>query len=445
MPDSSVHTSEQMIQYIETSEESDNIDAKGPMTWDGAEESAGLAKDIAAFANSRDGGVLVIGKHERSPGQFDLNGVSEDQARSFETTKVATWINNRFAPAVRLVCQRVEHEGSTFIVILVSEFEDIPILCTKSYQYPDSKKQILREGTIYVRTANAESAPLRSVEELRSLIGLATTKRADQMLQLFDAMLKGRPLTAQTTDAEEFARELKEVLSSLDADLRLDVDAGYWQLVFHPSGYNADRWPGVEEQETLIREHAVRILSEFPGCRKGTVPREWGISNDIYGPQWGFTRSGLLVHRVAFFENERSFPNPWRTVGGQPDPDIPAGEWIDFKTNVLAMIESFMFMKRMVHEYDTDESLEYEILAAPIAGRALVSMDPLVDVGRGARDPCRANRFHRGRSVPVGEFLAGWEDECARAMKQFFDLFPEVRISHEILMKWVEKFKDRKF
>ena len=36
-----------LVRFIEASGESDHIDAKGPMSWDGAVGAAALAKDIA--------------------------------------------------------------------------------------------------------------------------------------------------------------------------------------------------------------------------------------------------------------------------------------------------------------------------------------------------------------------------------------------------------------
>lgn len=55
---------DQLVKFLLATSENDNIAAKAPMKWDGAVESAKLAKDIAALANSRDGGVLVVGKTE---------------------------------------------------------------------------------------------------------------------------------------------------------------------------------------------------------------------------------------------------------------------------------------------------------------------------------------------------------------------------------------------
>lgn len=106
-PGPSVPAPERLIQWIECSGESDNIDAKGPMKWDGQANSAALAKDIAAFCNSLDGGVIVIGKTESAPGKFEYTGLTPKDAESFEPTRVANWLNSRFcAIGVRLGSER---------------------------------------------------------------------------------------------------------------------------------------------------------------------------------------------------------------------------------------------------------------------------------------------------------------------------------------------------
>lgn len=140
--------SEQLISYITAAGENDNIDAKAAMAWDGADNSAKLTKQIIGFANSRDGGVLVIGKEEVQPGKFHLSGVSSDQADSFDQTKVTTWINNHCDPSVRVQVCRQGHDGKEFIVIVVTEFDEIPILCIRQFPPNGSKDLILRKGTL---------------------------------------------------------------------------------------------------------------------------------------------------------------------------------------------------------------------------------------------------------------------------------------------------------
>lgn len=46
------------------SEENSDVDAMASMAWNEGKALAALAKDIVAFANSRDGGTIVIGKSQ---------------------------------------------------------------------------------------------------------------------------------------------------------------------------------------------------------------------------------------------------------------------------------------------------------------------------------------------------------------------------------------------
>ena len=356
----------ELVRYIAYSGESDNIDAKGPTCWDGGVESAKFAKDIAAFANSRDGGVIVVGKEEPSPGQFVLKGLTPQQADSFDSTKVAAWINNRFSPPIRLVCHRQEHDGRAFIVITVAEFDDVPVMCIKSYQDPQNAKTILlKERTIYVRTANAESAPLGCVEELRSLIGLAVRKRGDELLSTFNAMLKGRSLVEAPSDDEQFDREISEVMPALNLKTSDPDRPGAWCMWFHPGKYDRERWPERETLESLVRKHAVRLANDFPPYYRGTHPREWGIANDLYGEVWTLTHSGLFIFYKQFRENKQPYRIPWMDPNGQEEPTIQPGMWIEYEWSMWIVVQLFMFMARMASECDPDRQCDTNCRLVP--------------------------------------------------------------------------------
>jgi hypothetical protein len=443
-PVSSSCSSEELIGFVTYSGESDNIDAKGPVAWDNGVDAASLAKDIAAFANSRDGGVLVIGKVETRPGEFDLKGLTVAQADSFDQTKVTTWVNNHFEPPIRFVCHRVKYDDKLFVVITVGEFEDIPHLCVKAFQDPaHPKKAIIQASTIYVRTANAESAPLRSVEELRTLIGIATKKRGDELVATFSAMLKGRPLIESPTDDEQFETQLQQVSAAIVPSS--EEDTGCWELWFRPSSYIADRWPERSELESLVSTHSLHILDEYPPHQRGTHSREWGIANDFYGESWALTRTGLFVFRRPFLEDRTEFQSPWRTNIGEHRPAIPAGQWVEYQSSMRIMIQFFWFMSRLVAAYEAGETVTYGLQAGPLEGRALVSRSLHIFLRDRDHQICRENTFQFSRSLPVEELRSGWENECAASMKEFFELFPGYGIPLEAMQNWVERFKNREF
>lgn len=439
------YTPSELIRFIEAAGESSNIDAKGPMEWDGGEASAGLTKDILAFANIRDGGVIVIGKEEVSSGAFKLTGLTSQQANSFDTTKVATWVNNHIAPPVSLVCNRVEHDGKQFIVLTVAEFGDVPVICTRPFELAGKPpKVVLRKGAIYVRTANAESAPLSSIEDLRTLIGLATRKRGQELLTMFESMLKGKPLLALPSDDEKFQAEQKEIEESLGDGYLQATEAGAWQLVVHPSTFRSDRWPDKETLEAIIQRRSVRLRDEFPRSYRGTHMREWGICNDRYHGWWTLARSGQFLCLLPYWENQQLYQCGKRYLDGSPVvPDVEAGGWVDFKPTVFTITEMFAFVARLVEEYERGENVVFSLRATGLAGRVLLTTD--FDINLSDPEPCRAGRFQFKKEIPVEEFQADWEDLCAETMKQLLEHFPGPPIALETLRKWIEKFKRREF
>jgi Putative DNA-binding domain len=439
------YTPDELIRFIEATGESVNIDAKGPMEWDGGEASAGLTKDILSFANSRDGGVIVIGKEELS-GNFVLRGLTTAQADSFETTKVATWVNNHCEPPVHVVCHRVQHDRKDFIVLTVAEFDDVPIICTKQFELPGKPaKVILRKGTIYVRTSNAESAPLSSVDQLRTLVGLATKKRGQEMLVMFESMLKGRPLVTPPSDEEQFEKELHRIEGQLGQGYEQAIQSGAWQLIVHPSSYNPERWPDAEHLEEIIRRRSVRLRDEFPAHYRGTHMREWGVRNDTYRGCWTLARSGQFVHVRPYGENQSPFKSPWQNFDGTPtEPEIAAGKWIDFKPAIFAITEMLLFAARLVEEYEPGEEVALFLRATSLSGRTLVTTD-FDNILLPDAEPCKARLFQAERKVPVEEFRAEWETVCAETMKRFVELFPGPHIELKTLQGWIKRFKERQF
>jgi hypothetical protein len=127
------------------------------------------------------------------------------------------------------------------------------------------------------------------------------------------------------------------------------------------------------------------------------------------------------------------------------EPDIEPGGWLDFKPNVYNIIEMFMFMVRLVEEFEPGEEFAFRLRADSLDGRTLVSTDPQVTVSFGPPEPCRANVFDERKQLTVEEFRADWRDMCAAMMKSFFECFPRESIPTETMLKWVERFEDRKF
>ena len=79
--------------------ESKDLDYKHPMAWDEADKSSccGLVKDILAMANTR-GGFISIGVSQQPLG-YSFDGVSPDQAKTFDTTRLNCFLQAYADPA----------------------------------------------------------------------------------------------------------------------------------------------------------------------------------------------------------------------------------------------------------------------------------------------------------------------------------------------------------
>ena len=74
---------------------------------------------------------------------------------------------------------RHEHDGKTFFVIAVDEFEDVPVICRR-----DGGDGELRRAAIYVRPRRMNaSAPIDTQTDMRALLARATEKALVGRLQ----------------------------------------------------------------------------------------------------------------------------------------------------------------------------------------------------------------------------------------------------------------------
>src|SRR5205807_6026351 len=125
-------------------------------------------------------------------------------------------------------------------------------------------------------------------------IGLATTKRADQMLTMFQAMLKGRPLLAEKPYEELFQAEREEVRAALDSESKGRLNKGAWTFICHPVRYLPNRWEDTATLREMIEKSLVRVRRDYPPITYGTHVLEWGICACRDEDAFGLTRSGLF-------------------------------------------------------------------------------------------------------------------------------------------------------
>lgn len=160
-----------------------NVEFKSPFIW-GDTASVWLQENVIravlGFANTKDGGDIIIGIGEDDNKKPVLTGLEDAQVTSFNYDSVKGVIDSFASPYINLDIRIAEEEGKRFVVIRVSEFDDIPIICRKDGQ----NQNVLKRGDIYCRSRSGSPATIRVTEaELREIIELAIDKGQEKLEQ----------------------------------------------------------------------------------------------------------------------------------------------------------------------------------------------------------------------------------------------------------------------
>jgi hypothetical protein len=174
---------DELVAVLTRGYESKDLDYKAPTGWDDSDKKSKceLVKDILAMANTL-GGYLVIGVAE-SPAGFSFDGLTEKQAKSYDSTKINGFLQNYADPPINTKVRKLTRDGKTFVVLEVPRFSDTPHLCQKDF--PGA----LTDRTLYVRTDNNESAAVKTSADFRVVIEQAVRNRRDAMLAAMRSVL----------------------------------------------------------------------------------------------------------------------------------------------------------------------------------------------------------------------------------------------------------------
>lgn len=137
-----------------------------------------VARAAIGMANHRDGGRVVIGVRETA-GVFDPVGLDAADVASWRHEHVADAMAALADPPVVFDVQVRKYKKRQFVLIEVQEFEDVPIICRRTFPrlLESGEKLILRKGAIYVRPRRKpETSEVEDQADLRDLLELAIEK-----------------------------------------------------------------------------------------------------------------------------------------------------------------------------------------------------------------------------------------------------------------------------
>lgn len=182
-------TTEELEALLDGAEETDRLEFKQAMPWD----KHSLVKDILAMSNVQDGGRIVIGIEDET---LARQGVSQEHLGTYVPDQMRDQVAEYADPEVVFsVRVPADHNGRRFVVIEVTGFDAMPVICKRDG--PDVTK-----GTIYFRSPaqKPQSARVSNSTDMRRLIERSIAKRWAQLQQIGFAAAPAAP--AYDYDAE---------------------------------------------------------------------------------------------------------------------------------------------------------------------------------------------------------------------------------------------------
>jgi hypothetical protein len=435
-----IQANQQLIGIIEGNCESKSLDYKGPMSWDTKNKKSccDLVKDILAIANT-EGGYVVIGVAEKDEG-FELVGVTSEQAGTYESTALCQFIQKYADPPINVRVQKVSHRGKNLVILEIPRFSDTPHICQKDF--PDA----LIDRTLYVRTDNNESAPIRSSSDFRALIEHAIRNRTDSLLTSFRAILtSSSPSTDAVPGSEEQFKSQIEAAQLRFEEIYPYKEKGYAffvQTIFKPESFDKYRfkpavltraaegasvsftgWPFI-----FIHYNRPDCLSPTDDGIEGSIKWQDFAGHDAFD-FWRLNESGL------FYKKELT------AMSASEPPTASAQDAVRY------FAEAIYCMTRLYEGlFDDSEYVDFRALFLGTRNRTLVWADSGFPSGF-YRSQYVANRpnLEVTGSRPLADWRAGVVDHAIRMASELMAGFGLERPNEEQMRTQISNLFGRRF
>ncbi|MBA7602979.1 hypothetical protein ES703_10076 [subsurface metagenome] len=163
-----------------------------------------IAKTCMGMANIRHGGTIIIGIR-KTDGEYDPEGMTDEHIETYNTDDIQAFISRFADPYVRIELYLKEWDSKKFLIIVVHEFDEIPVVCK-------SDSDITRIGAIYTRSYRMnETCKVQSQTEMREIIEMATEKGFRHFIRTIHRMGVSIDKISRLTDEETFRRQREEL------------------------------------------------------------------------------------------------------------------------------------------------------------------------------------------------------------------------------------------
>lgn len=186
---------------IELSREERYLEYKESRPWNDLKTK--IARTAMGMANIRDGGTIIIGVAKKGT-QYEPKGMRRKDLATFDPDEIQAYINRFADPYVRVEIHQASWKGKMFDVIIVYEFDEIPVVCKAS------SGDDLRQGATYTRSRRMpETCEVQSQTEMREIIEMATDKALRRYVERSRRVGISLEKTIVASDSEAFDEQLK--------------------------------------------------------------------------------------------------------------------------------------------------------------------------------------------------------------------------------------------
>jgi predicted HTH transcriptional regulator len=163
-------TTDELEAHLDGQAETQNLDFKSSCPWDVKR----FAKDILAFSNVRDGGLIIVGVVD---GTFAREGISDEHRATYKIDVMRDQMTSYADPHTNFSIEfPADRNGLVYGAIRIEPFDSVPTICRR-----DSHDT--QAGAIYYRNLNRrmESAHISNYHDMRELIETATVHMMRRM------------------------------------------------------------------------------------------------------------------------------------------------------------------------------------------------------------------------------------------------------------------------
>jgi hypothetical protein len=422
---------------IRLGNENRNLDYKGPFSWVaiGRDEKCSIAKDVLAFANTRDGGIILIGLDDTT---HSVVGLSDTEASSFDQTTFNDFVHGYTEPRHTANVYRRILDGKNLVVIEIPEFSDVPIICKQTAQSTANPKDILlRKSALYKRTDKATSEIVDDADEMRELLNRALLRRQNDLMAAMAQIInpQQRPDLQLTSYDEEIA-ETDQFIGLRVGGLLV---GGSWTVTFRPANYIRDRIPELPSVQVMVRESRVGLRGwDFPHF----TPEN--DSNFARGFQsWVDWQSPLSRMTEAFRAYESGLFRWKGSLWEDTHPMYAGKNQISLVAIIFAFTEWLMFAQRYYERFlRMEDFLNFEFILDGAHNRALMSIPPSAPLL--SRYTSQESRVIEGGTAVMGELRSDASGIARRYVRRVFEIFNWNTATDELIADW-QKHIDGKY